>query len=138
MLVVVEHGRRDAGEARGHLALLGGVAAAPGLGEHGPQGAEGARAGAVPVDERRRVGVERAHLRGRQRRQDRASARGQVGGQPDADVGDQRRAPRRALLDDVQHVATVQHGQVGGLARSRSTRSASSRRLIRCSGSWRL
>ena len=29
------------------------------------------------------------------------------------DVGHQRRAPRRALLDDVEHVAAVQHGEVG-------------------------
>ena len=77
-----------------HLAVLGRVAALPGLGEQRPQRRSGWPARAVPVHERRPVGVERAHLGRRQRRQDRPAAGGQVGGQPDPDVGDQRRAAR--------------------------------------------
>ncbi len=61
-------------------------------------------------------GVERPHLRGRQVGQHRAPARGQVGGQPDPDVGDQRRSAGGALLEDVEDVAAVQHREVGALA----------------------
>ena len=38
-----------------------------------------------------------------------------MGGQPDADVGDQRRPARRALLEHVEDVAPVQDGEVGAL-----------------------
>ena len=69
----------------------------------------------MPVHERRPVRVERAHLGGGQRRQDRPAAGGQVRRQPDPDVGDQRRPAGGPLLEHVEHVAAVQHRQVGGL-----------------------
>ncbi len=39
-----------------------------------------------------------------------------MGGKPHAHVGHERRAPRSALLDDVEHVATGEHGEVRALA----------------------
>ena len=70
----------------------------------------------MPLHERRPVGEERPNLGRGQAGKDRAPARGEGRGQPDADVADQRRASRRALLEDVEHVASVQHGQVGTVA----------------------
>ena len=37
---------------------------------------------------------------------------------PHPDVGDERRAPRRALLDDVEHVPAGHHREVRALARA--------------------
>ena len=69
----------------------------------------------MAVDERGSVRVQRPHLVGRQRRQHGPPAGGEVGRQPDPDVGDQWRPPGCSLLDDVQHVAAVQHRQVRAL-----------------------
>ncbi len=115
MAGVVTHHRGDRGEPGSDLALLGGEPPGPGGHQQGPQRARGGRSRAVPVHERRPVGVERADLRGRQRRQDRPPAGGQVRRQADPDVADQRGPAGGALLDDVEHVAAVQDREVGGL-----------------------
>ena len=81
-------------EARRHLAVFGGVPALPGLGQQHAQRAERRRSVAVPVDERVLVREQRADLGRRERRQDGPAARGEVGGQPHSDVGDQRRTAR--------------------------------------------
>ena len=71
---------RRRSQAGRHLAVLGRVAALPGLAEERAQGAQRGRPLAVPVDERAAVGVERTHLAGRQRREDRPARRGEVRG----------------------------------------------------------
>ena len=62
------------------------------------------------------VGEERAHLARGQRREQGPPAGGEVRGQPHADVGDERRSAWRALLQDVEDVAAVQHREVRALA----------------------
>ncbi len=69
----------------------------------------------MPVDERARVGEQRPDVRTGQVGEHRPPAGGQLRRQPHADVGHQRRAARRPLLDDVEHLAAVQHGQVRGV-----------------------
>src|SRR3712207_8833214 len=68
------------------------VPASADLGQHAPQGRQGRRAGAVPLDEGTRVREERADLDGRQVGEHGPSAGRELGGQPDADVGDQGRS----------------------------------------------
>ena len=116
VLVVVGDGDRHARQPGRDLAVLDGVPPLPGVGQQPPQRAQRARAVTVAVDEVRRLRVERAHLGRRQLREDRPAAGRQLRRQPDADVGDQRRPAGRPLLDDVEHLATVQHGQVRRLA----------------------
>ena len=69
----------------------------------------------VRVTNAARAGIQRAHLGRREPGEDRPARRGEVGGQAHADVGDERRASRRALLDHVEHVGALQHDEVGGL-----------------------
>ena len=110
--VVVEDRRRDRGEAGRDLTVLRRVAAPPGLAEHASQRLEVAWPAAVPVHEGGAVGVEGPHLAVGERGHDRPAARGQVGGQSYADVGDQRGPARGALLQHVEDVATVRHREV--------------------------
>src|SRR3546814_18155725 len=77
------------------LAVLGGVTALPGLLEQRGELAWTGGALAVTIDEGRLVRIGSADLRRRQRREDRLSAGGQVRGEADADVGDQRRPADR-------------------------------------------
>ncbi len=116
--VVVEHRRRHAREAVGDLAVLDREAALACLaqdraGQQCP--AAVLRAGAEPVHERGPVRVESTHLAAGQCHQDGPPAGGQVRGQANADVGDQRRATRRALLEDIEDVTPVEDGQVSAV-----------------------
>ena len=77
-------------------------------GRRGPQ----ARA----VGEGRGARVQRAHLLAGERGEHRPPARREVRGEPHADIGDQGGTPRRALLDDVEHVAAAHDGEVRALA----------------------
>src|SRR5690606_22854900 len=81
------------------------------------QRAQRLRPDARAVGERGGAREERADLRGGQTREDRTPARGEVRGEPDVDVGHERGAARRALLDEVEHLATVEDGEVRALAR---------------------
>ena len=101
-----------------HLPVFGGVAALPDLvqmrGER--RILHDRRLGFVPGGEGGRVGVQRPDLRLRQRGEDGAPARGEVARQPHPDVGHQRGAVLGPLLHDVEHIAAVQHGEVGAFA----------------------
>ncbi|CAH0214247.1 hypothetical protein SRABI26_02240 [Arthrobacter sp. Bi26] len=74
------------------------------------------RFGFVPGSEGGSVRVQRPHLGLRQRGKNRAAARGEVAGQPDPDVGHQRRPVLGPLFHDVEHVAAVQHSQMRAFA----------------------
>ena len=90
-----------------------GVAVAAGLREQRAQLGERGRPGVVAARERAAAGEERVDLLRRQRGEHRQAGGGQVGGQAHADVGHEAGPPGRALLDHVEHVAAVEHGQVG-------------------------
>ena len=110
---VVEHRARDRGEPGRDEPVLLGVAVAR------ARVARSARSCVSDVGpaswrrvERAAVREQRGQLLRRERGEHRQPARGQVRGEPDADVGDQRRPVRRALLDHVEDVAAVQHREV--------------------------
>ena len=73
VLIVVDDGGGDAGQAGRHLAVLPRVAAAPGVGQHRPERGRGLRADPCAVDEGGAIGVQGADLRGRQVGEDRAT-----------------------------------------------------------------
>lgn len=77
-----------------------------------------ARASACAIGERRGIRIQGAHLLARKGRQHRATGRGEVRGQPHADVGDQGRTPRGALVDDVDDVGPAHDGKVRALSRA--------------------
>jgi hypothetical protein len=112
MAGVVEHRDRDGCEPGRDRAVLVRVAGRSHRGELAPQRRQRDRPDAVALDERTAVREQRSQLRGGQRGQHRQAARGQGGGQAHADVRDEARAARRALLDHVQDVAAVQHREV--------------------------
>src|SRR3546814_13482845 len=93
------------------LAVLGGVTALPGLLEQRGELAWTGGALAVTIDEGRLVRIGSADLRRRQRREDRPSAGGQVRGEAEADVGDQRRPAGGPFPDHVEDVAAVRLGR---------------------------
>ena len=112
MARVVEHRDGDGGEPGRHRPVLLGVAGGADGRELAAQRGQRHRADAVALDERGARSEQRAQLRGRERGEHREAARGQRRREPDADVGDEARAPGGALLDHVQDVAPVEHGEV--------------------------
>ena len=107
--------RRNGREPGRHLAVLGGVAARARRDQQATQLRRRGRTFSGAVHEPRTSGIERADLRGRQPGEDRPAGRGEVRGQANADVRDERRSPRCTLLDHVQDVGTLQHDEVCGL-----------------------
>ena len=107
-----EHGEVTPGF--GSIAVFRGVAALPDLVQvRGQRGVfHDGTLHLVPGGKGRGVRVQRADLRFGQRGEDGAAAGGEVAGEADADVGHQGRAVLGPLLDDVQHVAAVEHRQV--------------------------
>ena len=136
MADVVEHRARDRGEPGRDEPVLLGVAALA----RGGRSARSCFSDAGPASWRwvssAAVREQRGQLARRERGEHRQPARGQVRGEPDADVRDQHRPVRCALLDHVEHVAAVQDRQVrvvGGRATSR----VSTVWAIQRSDSWR-
>ena len=109
---VVQHGRRHRREAGGDGAVLVGEAVASYPRELLAQGGQRPGPDAVALHEGGAGREQGPDLRRRQGGEHGQAAGRQVGRQPDPDVGHQRRPAGRALLDDVEHVAPVQHGQV--------------------------
>ncbi len=77
-----------------------------------------ARPAAGAIRERVATRIQRPHLLAREGREHRAARRGEVRRQPHTDVGHECGAPRRALLDEVEHIATVHDGEVRALMRA--------------------
>ena len=69
--------------------------------------------GVVAAAEHAAAGEERVDLLRRERGEHRQPGRGQVRGEADADVGHEAGPAGRALLDHVQHLAALQHREVG-------------------------
>ncbi|GGE92059.1 hypothetical protein GCM10011313_13720 [Mycetocola zhadangensis] len=73
------------------------------------------RTAARPIDKRSGIRKQGTHLLSRQGREHGPAGRGEVRREPHADIRDEVRTPRRALLDDVENVAPVHHGEVSTL-----------------------
>ena len=137
VVVVVEHRDGDRPEPGRHEAVLDGVAALPhGLQLRAQLGGR-RRPATVALHQCGAVGEQGAHLGGRQGGQHRQSGCREHRRQPHPHVGDQQRTARRALLDDVEHVAPVQHREVRVVAGRRRRAGPSPPRAIRSSGAWR-
>ncbi len=117
---VVDHDGADRREAARHLAVFAGPTVLAHDREHALQAPVApllvGSIGRLPPGEGGPIGIERAQLRRRKLGEHRAPRRREVGGKAHAHIGDERRTPGGALLDEVEHVAPVQHREVPALA----------------------